>query len=203
MDPKVKKLLNRHRTPWAVQQFVSSLPYNPKDHAASAEHAILKGKAHCFEGALIAALMLEQQGHEPALLHFRAHRDDDHVVTLFKEGRLWGAVGKSNTTLLTWRPALYRTVEHLLFSYFPFYFNTRGQLSLTSWAGPIQLKRYDSWNWRNSDQDVSEMSATFYDREPERKIFSAREIERMPKADAKLVQACFLGANVRGLYRPS
>jgi hypothetical protein len=203
MDSKVKALVKRLRTPWSVQSYVSSLPYNPKDDAASAHQAILKKKAHCFEGALVAALLLEHQGHEPALLHFRAHRDDDHVVALFKNGRYWGAVGKSNTTLLTWRPALYRTVEQLLFSYFPFYFNTRGQLSLTSWAGPIKLKRYDSWNWRTSDQDISDMSATFYDREPERKILTVREIERMPKAESKLVQACFLGANARGLYRPS
>ncbi|NDG84831.1 MAG: hypothetical protein EBX52_07320 [Proteobacteria bacterium] len=188
-------------TPWKIQEYVSSLPYNPRDHAYSAERAMREGRAHCFEGALIAAYLLEKSGHEPALLHFRAHRDDDHAVAVFKEGRFYGAVGKSNTTLLGWRPPHYRSVQDLLFSYFPFYFNTKGQMSLIAWAGPVRLSRYETWNWRDSDADISDLSATFYDREKARKIMSPARIERLPRADEKLVRACFLGANSKGLYK--
>ena len=159
------------------------------------------GSAHCFEGALLAALELEKIGHEPRLLHFRAHRDDDHVVALFQENQLWGAVGKSNTTLLTWRPPLYRRVEDLLMSYFPFYFNTRGQMSLYSWSGPIRLKRYEDWGWRESDQDIGDLSAHFYDSEEERLIMTPRQLEKLPPADRRLVDACFLGANKKGLFK--
>lgn len=193
----MKKLGN----PWMIQQFVSKLPYNPDDNCKSVACVLKDGSAHCMEGALVAAWLLEKLGHEPRLLHLRAHRDDDHVVAVFQEKGLWGAIGKSNTTLLTWRPPLYRSPEDLLLSYFPFYFNTRGQLSLYAWAGPIRLKRYDRWNWRDSDQDIGDMSPTFYDREKERKLMSIRQIVKLPMADRKLVEACFLGANRKGLYR--
>lgn len=188
-------------SPWKIQQLISSLPYNPDDYCKSASRVWKEGTAHCFEGALLGALLLEKIGHEPKLLHFRSHRDDDHAVALFKEGRKWGAVGKSNTTLLAWRPALYRSVEDLLMSYFPFYFNTKGQMSLHAWAGPVKLSRYEHWNWRSGEGDIGEMSASFYDHEKERRIMSIRELARLPKADSRLVSACFLGADESGLYQ--
>ena len=154
-----------------------------------------------MEGALLASLLLEKLDHEPALLHFRAHRDDDHVVSLFREKGLWGAVGKSNTTLLAWRPPLYRRVQDLLMSYFPFYFNLKGQMSLVAWAGPIKLSRYEKWNWRAGMDDVGDLSAHFYETEKSRIIMSERRIEKLPIADSSLVDACFLGANKKGLYR--
>ncbi len=155
-----------------------------------------------MEGALVAAWYLEKLGHEPRLLHLRAHRDDDHVVAVFQEKRLWGAIGKSNTTLLSWRPPVYRSAEELVKSYFPFYFNSRGQMSLYSWAGPIKLSRYEKkWSWRTSEQDISDMSPTFYDREKSRDLLSLRQIAKLPLADKRLVDACFLGANRKGLYK--
>ena len=193
---------NRFDSPWAIQNLISSLPYNPDDFCKSASRTLKVGTAHCMEGALLAAWLLEPLGHEPKILHFRAHRDDDHAVALFREKKRWGAIGKSNTTLLTWRPALYRSVQDLLMSYFPFYFNTKGQMSLCAWAGPISLKRYESWNWRDSPEDLGELSETFYDREKERAIMTPAKIEKLPKAEKRLVSACFLGSNTKGLYRP-
>jgi hypothetical protein len=153
-----------------------------------------------MEGALLGALALERLGHEPRLLHLRAHRDDDHVVALFQERKLWGAVGKSNTTLLTWRPPLFKRVEDLLLSYFPFYFNTRGQMSLYEWAGPISLRKYEHWNWREGEGDLSDLSASFYDLKG-KTIMSKRAIEKLPKAHNRLVHACFLGADQTGLFK--
>lgn len=188
-------------TPWKIQKFITEIPYNPGDDCKSAEKTLKLRSAHCMEGALLGAWALEKIGHEPRLLHLRAHRDDDHVVAVFEEDGRWGAVGKSNTTLLTWRPPVYRSPEELVLSYFPFYFNTRGQLSLYAWAGPIRLKRYERWDWRSSGEDVGDMSPTFYDRERERPILDKRRIVRLPKAHPRLVQACFLGANRKGLYK--
>lgn len=188
--------------PWTIQQFVSKMPYNAGDDYKSAEQAIAVGTAHCMEGALVAAWALEKLGHEPRLLHFRAHRDDDHVVAVFRERTGWGAIGKSNTTLLTWRPPIYANPESLALSYFPFYFNTRGQMSLQAWAGPVRLRKYErQWDWRRSKEDFRDLSSSFYDRESERQIFSARELNRLPLADPRLVEACFLGANRKGLWK--
>ena len=198
---RVEKIIGKLKNPWEIQRFVSAIPYNPEDYCKSAERVLLERSAHCMEGALLASLLLERLGHEPALLHFRAHRDDDHVVSVFKENGRWGAVGKSNTTLLAWRPPLYRSVQDLLLSYFPFYFNTKGQMSLVAWAGPIRLKRYEHWEWRSGAGDVGDLSAHFYDSEKSKPILTARRIEKLPLADRMLVEACFLGANKKGLYQ--
>jgi hypothetical protein len=200
MNTQMKQALKKLNTPWKIQEFISAIPYNPDDYCRSAERVFHERKGHCFEGALLAAVALEQIGHEPQVLHLRSHRDDDHVVALFREKKLWGAVGKSNTTLLSWRPPLFRRVEDLLMSYFPFYFNTKGQMSLYAWAGPIPLKRYEKWGWRSGANDVSEMSASFYEIKG-KKIISTKAIEKLPKAHPRLVDACFLGADQSGLYQ--
>jgi hypothetical protein len=194
----ISKKLNH---PWAIQSFVSALPYNPSDFCRSAEQVFKDQKAHCMEGALAAAWALEKLGHEPQLLHFRAHRDDDHAVALYKQNQRWGAVGKSNTTLLAWRPAIYRSIQDLVHSYYPFYFNTKGQMSLYAWAGPVKLRKYNHWNWRSSKDDIGDMSATFYDLEKEHQIMAIKELEKLPKANPLLVKACLLGANQKGLYQ--
>src|SRR5437879_4192259 len=127
---KFELALAKLKTPWQIQEYISAIPYNPKYYCRSAERVFKERKAHCMEGALLAAVALERLGHVPQMLHLRAHRDDDHVVTLFREKGLWGAVGKSNTTLLSWRSPVYRNVHELFLSYFPFYFNSKGQMSL-------------------------------------------------------------------------
>lgn len=193
---KTRKL----KSPWAIQQFVSQLPYPSGEECRSVACVLKNQKAHCMEGALTAAWYLEKLGHEPRLLHLRAHRDDDHCVAVFQVKGRWGAIGKSNTTLLTWRDPVYRSLEALAMSYFPFYFNPKGQMSLCAWAGPIRLSRYEKWNWKSSDLDIGEMSPTFYDREKEHEIMSPDQIERLPRVEARLVKACFLGANLKGLY---
>jgi hypothetical protein len=196
----LEKTLSKLNTPWKIQEYISKIPYNPGDDCRSAKRVFLERKAHCFEGALLASLALERLGHGPQHLHLRAHRDDDHVVALFREKSLWGAIGKSNTTLLSWRPAIYRNVQELVMSYFPFYFNTKGQMSLYSWAGPISLAKFKQWDWRYGAEDVGDMSAAFYD-ESGSTITSPKRIEKFPKAPELLTEACFLGANKKGLFQ--
>jgi hypothetical protein len=189
------------RSPWKIQEYISKLPYNPGESCLSAKGVLEQGRAHCMEGALLAVAWLERLGHEPLMLQMRSHRDDDHVVALFRENGHWGAIGKSNTTLLAWRSPVYRSVEALLLSYFPFYFNTKGQMSLVAWAGPIRLKKYlKRWNWRDGKGDVGDLSLAFYD-EPAWEVMSEKRIERHPPAGKRLTAACFLGANREGLYR--
>jgi hypothetical protein len=70
-----------------------------------------------------------------------------------------------------------------------------------SWAAPVLLSKYEKkWNWRNGLTDVAEMSADFY-REKAHKVLTAKQLEKLPKATPRLVEACFLGANQAGLYK--
>lgn len=109
-------------------------------------------------------------------------------------------MGKSNTTLLAWREPLYENLQSLVMSYFPFYFNLKGQMSLIGWAGPIKLDDYQKWDWRKSSKDIHDMSPAFY-RMKNQKILSVSAIEKLPRANPLLIEACFLGADQEGLYK--
>ena len=200
MKTLLEKKLEKLNTPWKIQEFIMAIPYNAFDNCHSAEKVLVKNKAHCLEGAFVAAVALEFLGHKPRLLHLRSHRDDDHAVVLFQEKGLWGAVGKSNTTLLAWRPPFYRDLHELVMSYFPFYFNSKGQLSLTEWAGPIELSKMTKWDWRLGREDLAECDQALF-RVKGHKIITPKAIERLPKVSKLLNEACFLGANRKGLYK--
>ena len=68
--------------------------------------------------------------------------DDDHVIAVFRENELWGAVAKSNTTTLRYRDPIYRSIRELALSYFPVYFNVDGEMSLYEYSRPFSLRKY-------------------------------------------------------------
>lgn len=64
------KIIRRYRTPYQVQLFLNSLPYNHEKHKETLRTfrgVVKNGSAHCLEAALSAATILEQHGY-PALL---------------------------------------------------------------------------------------------------------------------------------------
>ena len=95
-----------------------------------------------MDGAVFAATALDSIGHPPLLVDLRAVDDDDHVIAVFRENGLWGAVAKSNTTTLRSRDPVYRCVRELALSYFPVYFNVDGELSLYEYSRPFSLRKY-------------------------------------------------------------
>ena len=52
--------------------------------------------AHCLEGALFAAVVLEQHGYPPLVLSFESIDELDHVIFVYRgaDGR-WGSVARS------------------------------------------------------------------------------------------------------------
>lgn len=197
----LRRGLARLDTPEKIQLAVDALVYNPDDSCRSALRAWREQAGHCLEGALLGALALERLGHKPCLLDLRAERDDDHVVALFHTKSGWGAVGKSNTTLLGYRPPLYPTLHALALSYWPFYFNTKGQMSLRAWAGPLHLdaRAYRQWDWRTGEGNLIELGYALNDA-PEKKFMTKAKLLKLPKAPVRVVKACFLDSNPEGLY---
>src|SRR3989344_2192427 len=89
-------LMKKLNTPAKVQDFLNGLPFNfeKKGETLKSPIRVLREKnAHCLEGALLGAYVLSLQGFTPYVLHLKATKHDyDHVVALFKVGRLWGAL---------------------------------------------------------------------------------------------------------------
>lgn len=120
---------------------------------------VREGRAHCMEGALLAASALRFHGYEPLLMDLRVARpDQDHVVALFRErkvGGAWGAISKTNHAVLRYREPIYRTLRELALSYFHEYFdNATGKKNLREYSIPLNLSRFDKDNWETTEADL-------------------------------------------------
>ena len=143
-------LLKRLNTPQKIQDFLCALPANFEiggQTALSVREVLKRRRAHCIEGAMLAACALWIHGEPPLLLDLRAERDYDHVVALFRRDGCWGAISKTNPAVLRWRDPVYRNLRELAISYLHEYANGRGQKSLRSYAGPFDLRRLDPKLW--------------------------------------------------------
>ncbi len=172
-------------TPRKVQDFLEQLPSNLSrysDSCSSPRMALRKGRAHCIEGAFIAATAFWLNKREPLLLDLKAQSPDfDHVVTLFKENGLWGAVSKSNHPVLRYRDPIYRTVRELALSYFHEYILPEtGEKTLRSFSRPFSLKRFGK-DWVTSEQHLWDIAFAL-DQSPHCQIFPKGTEKRLRKA---------------------
>ncbi|MDL2716804.1 MAG: hypothetical protein PT977_03530 [Acidobacteriota bacterium] len=129
--------------------------------AFSPRRVLRERRAHCFEGALLAAAALRRLGHAPLVVQLRAVRDDDHVLALYRErpgAGCWGAVAKSNYSGLRFRSAVYRSLRELVMSYFDVYYNLEGEKSLRAFGRPIDLSRFDARGWETAGESLWDVS---------------------------------------------
>lgn len=200
-DKEERNILSHLSDPWSIQEYLDRLDYNPSYECRSPRFVIKKGSAHCFEGALFAAAALEFNGYQPLLVDLRAFNDDDHVIAVFREGRFWGAVAKSNFTTLRYREPVYRSVRELVMSYFDFYFNTDGDKSLREYSVPLNLSVYRSRLWQTTEEDL-EYIGDRLNLIRHYRVAPADSILRLKRASEIMMQAGMLGSNEEGLFKP-
>ncbi len=153
------KVLAKLNSPAKVQDYINSLKVNfskKGDTLMSPVMVLETGMAHCMEGALLAAVAFWYHGQKPLLLDLQAVSNDaDHVVTLFKQDGLWGAVSKTNHAVLRFREPVYKTIRELAMSYFHEYFlNSNGKKTLRAYSKPFDLRRYKDKSWIISKKDL-------------------------------------------------
>ena len=158
LTPKELTFLKRLSSPEKIQDYLDSLAINHEkqgDTCRSPRLVMREKKAHCIEGALLAATALWLQGQEPLLMDLRTTRDDmDHVVALFKKKGYWGAISKTNHAVLRYRDPLYRTPRELALSYFHEYFLPKtGEKTLRHYSRPFSLKRFGI-DWIVSEENL-------------------------------------------------
>ncbi len=200
LKASLERVLRKLDHPHKIQAWVSRLTYNSGDETRSAQEAFLHKKAHCFEGALLACLALEYHGQPPLMMDLRGHGDDDHVVALFKLKGRWGAISKTNTTVLDFRPAHFRDPRELAMSYWAMYFNWKGHYAMKDFAGPIDLRRYKSFDWRYGLEDMADLGWQF-NKLKHTTLSTPRELARLPKIPERLRRAGFLGSDMKGVRR--
>jgi hypothetical protein len=146
--------LERLDTPQKVQAFLNAVPINHEiggETVLSVREVLRQRRAHCIEGAMLAAAALWVHGEPPLVMHLDCHESDfPHVITLFRRHGAWGAISKTNGTPLRYRDPIYRTLRELALSYFHEYFNRRGHKTLRSYSATFDMRRLDTSDWITS-----------------------------------------------------
>lgn len=154
-------------TPGKIQDFLDKLPINCLKNGAtcySPRWVLREKKAHCIEGALLAAAALWLHGEPPLLLDLRSTKNDyDHVVALYKQNGYWGALSKTNYPALRFRDPVYRTVRELALSYFHEYTLVKtGEKTLLSYSRPFSLKSLGT-DWVTAEEDLWDVACALDD----------------------------------------
>lgn len=184
------KILSQLNTPQKIQDFLDALPQNHEKNGVtcmSPARVLREKKAHCIEGAMLAAVALWLRGEKPLIMSLKvSHGDDDHIVALYKMNGYWGAISKTNHAVLRYRDPIYRTTRELALSYFHEYFLTKnGKKTMVGYSQPINLKRFGT-KWVNVEEDLWEIGNTIYNmphipvvpKENEKYIRDAHRVER-------------------------
>lgn len=195
-----RALLRRLSSPARIQAFLDDLAYRTEDEPAAPRRVLAERRAHCLDGALLAAAALRRLGHEPMVLGMWAVRDDGHVIAVFRQGGGWGAVAKSNFTGLRYREPVYRDVRELVMSYFEDYFNADGERTLRMHTAPLRLARFDRLGWELRDGAVEAIDAALKAM-PDRHLLAAAQARRLARVDPRSMRAGMLGTVKEGLYR--
>jgi hypothetical protein len=161
--PAERALVGRLRTPRAVQRWLRSLPYNWETRGEtlrSFRSVLRRGTAHCLEGALAAACVLEQHGYPPLLLSFESQDGLDHVLFVFRERGRWGSVARSRDPALHGRKPVFRSPRQLAASYMDPYVDLNGRVTGYAVADLRDLGGYD---WRQSARNVWKVERVLLD----------------------------------------
>jgi hypothetical protein len=158
LTPREHQLFARLDTPQRIQDFLDRLPVNfslEGDTAMSPRRVLDARMAHCAEGAIFAAAALAYHGKRPLLMDIRAlPSDQDHIITLFKERGLWGAISKTNHAILRWRDPIYESARELAMTYAHEYCLPGGKKSMLSFSKPFSLARYAPRSWVVAPEDL-------------------------------------------------
>lgn len=154
---KEKTLFKKLNTPAKVQDFLNTLRFNFEKRGATLKSPLstLRGKnAHCMEGALLGAYILSLHGFKPYVMCLKAiKRDYDHVIAPFKIGRFWGALSKTNHSVLRYREPVYKNIRELAMSYFHEYFLDNGSKTLRKYSKLLNLNTFEK-NWALIEIDL-------------------------------------------------
>jgi hypothetical protein len=158
LTPAERRLFSRLDTPQKIQDFLDALPVNFELAGGTmmSPRTLLKARtAHCAEAAIFAAAVLAFHGEQAWLLDLQARpTDHDHVITLFRQHGLWGAISKTNHAILRWRDPIYKSARELAMSYAHEYCLPSGRKSMLAYSRPFSVARFAPEDWVTADNDL-------------------------------------------------
>ncbi|OGN30038.1 MAG: hypothetical protein A3A33_01420 [Candidatus Yanofskybacteria bacterium RIFCSPLOWO2_01_FULL_49_25] len=186
LSPLEHQILKKLFSPARIQDYLNTLPINfePEgDTALSPRRVMREKRAHCAEGALLAAVALWYHGEPPLVLDLESSRHDfDHMVAVFRRRGHWGAIGKTNHAVLRYREPVYESIHELVMSFFHEYFTDDGKKTLRTYSDPIDLSKYKNQSWITSEKNIWPV-VDFVIERPHYEIVSREMIAGFRKAD--------------------
>ncbi len=152
-------LIKKLNTPEKVQDFLNAIPINHEvdgvDRIKSPINVLRQNSAHCIEAAILGAYIIFTHGYKPLILHLETTKDDfEHVIVPFQgQHGLWGALSKTNHTILRYRDPVYKNIRELVMSYFHEYSMENGQKTLRRYSDPMDLREFGS-DWMLEEGDL-------------------------------------------------
>jgi hypothetical protein len=196
-------IFRRLTAPEQIQDFVTAMPSNAEvggETCFSVRTALARNCCHCIEGAFIAACAMMLIGEPALLMDFQAQGDDDHVLALFKRGRHWGAISKSNSIWLRWRDPIYASPRELAMSYFHEYV-LKERKSLRRVSRPFDIGAYDPACWVTTDENCWDMAGEI-DAAPHFSLITAAQARKLrPREPFEVHADAIKEFGVHGKYR--
>ena len=172
-----RRIINRLRSPLAVQRWLNALPYNNEQGSEtlrSFRGVVERGTAHCLEAALSAAVILEQHRYPPLVLSFESIDLLDHVIFVYRGPHGWGSVARSRDPGLHGRRPVFATPRALALSYFDPYIDFTGRVKAYA---VVDLRVLGNYDWRLSKSNVWKVERLLLEW-PHRRIASSKARER-------------------------
>ncbi len=167
-----QRILDRLRSPIAVQRWLNALPYNTEKGAEtlrSFRGVVRRGTAHCLEAALAAAVILEQHRYPPLVLSFESIDLLDHVIFVYRGAHGWGSVARSRDPGLHGRKPVFATPRALALSYVDPYIDFTGRVKAYA---VVDLRVLGTYDWRLSETNLWRVERLLLDW-PHRRIRSS------------------------------
>jgi hypothetical protein len=179
--PKERRLVERLRTPLAVQRFLNRLPYNVEPGGRATQRSfrgvVRHGCAHCLEAALFAAVVLEQHGYPPFVLSFESIDELDHVIFAYRQRGRWGSVARSRDPGLHGRRPVFATPRALALSYFDPYVDLTGRV--TGYALVDLRRQMGAYEWRLAETNIWKVERVLLDYAHRPITSSDRRVDRL------------------------
>ncbi len=202
LHKKELKVFLQLTSPIKIQNFLDSLPYSDETRYRCPRSVLQDHKAHCYDGAVLAAAALQMIGYPPLLVEMLPNdRDDDHILAVFRQGKSWGAVAKSNFVGLRYREPVYQSLRELVMSYFESYFNIAGERTLLGYTAPLNINRFNKLDWLIHDS-VMDVIGDALNGIRKYRIMTPAMTRKLTCVDERSYKAGLLGSKQSGLFKP-
>ncbi len=199
----LRRVFTSLNTPNEIQKYLDSVPYVGEEANRSPLRVMQERQCHCLDGGLLAAAALRRLGYPPVIIDLvpEPGADDDHVLAIFQQNGLYGALAKSNCSGLRSREPVYRSLRELVMSYFELFFNLDRQKTLRGYTRPLNLAQFDRYHWTWDERGVAAIVKRMYSLKPIR-LFTPESISRFQLMDQRAYESGMLGVNLEGVFHP-